>query len=317
MYMEKKFPITVLINTINAGWHLDELFDSVLPYVEDVFIIDSRSTDDTVDICLRRGVKIVQRPFKKPSDQQSWARKTLPIKTDWVFGLAQDERFTPSLVADLQKLFEKGIPDDVDIVTFQWRIWFFGKPLHVVSPVRRLQRLSKIQISDVACDEHAFAPGKIMACKGVIEHKDFLNLHDWYEKQNLWTTLGAVGRITDRCEEERLTPFGTALQRKMFFKNLCVRTPVVGKMIQWIRFYFGFGAWKDGIRGLQWAALRMWVIKATDMKEREFRMHGIPKILPTARHGDFDPRVMKSNLERQLLPDLVAEWESRTMNGKK
>ena len=98
--MKTKFPITVITNTINAEGHLAEYFDSILPYVEDVFIIDSRSTDRTVDMCLERGVKIVQRPYKKPSDQCAWARN-LPVKTPWTFGLAQDERFSPSLVEDL------------------------------------------------------------------------------------------------------------------------------------------------------------------------------------------------------------------------
>ena len=51
-----KLPITVTIETINAGRHLEELFESVLPYVEDMFIVDSRSTDNTVDLCLKYGV---------------------------------------------------------------------------------------------------------------------------------------------------------------------------------------------------------------------------------------------------------------------
>ena len=41
------------------------------------------------------------------------------------------------------------------------------------------------------------------------------------------------------------------------------------------------------------------------MKEKEFRRIGIPKILPTARHGDFDPRILASDLKRQLLPETV------------
>ena len=66
-----KLPITVVICTLNAGKHLEELFDTVLPYVEDLFVVDSRSIDNTVDICLKRNVKIVQRPFTTPSDQCS------------------------------------------------------------------------------------------------------------------------------------------------------------------------------------------------------------------------------------------------------
>jgi len=309
--MKRKFPITVITNTINAEGHLNELFDSTLPYVEDYFIVDSRSIDKTVDICMERGVKVVQRPFKKPSDQFDWEVNNLPIKTPWIFLLSQDERFSSSLVADLERLFDAGIPEEVDCLAFNWRLWFMGSPLHAQSTVYRMFRTGHCHVSDVACDEHFFSDGRTIVLNSAIEHKDTLNLHEWYEKQNLWTTLGAVGRITDCCEEERLTPFGTALQRKMFFKRLCIRTPILGKLFMWAYYYFGFGAWKDGFAGWHWAQLRMWVNHVTDIKEKEFRKHGIPKILPTARHGDFDPRVMVSDLERQLLPDLVASWGSQ------
>lgn len=304
-------PITVITNTINAEGHLQELFDSTLPYVEDYYIVDSRSIDRTVSMCIERGVKIVQRPFKKPSDQFSWEVTSLPIKTPWIFILSQDERFSTSLLSDLRRLFKNGIPEDVDCLAFKWRLWFMGEPLHAQSTVYRMFRTGHCRVSDVACDEHFYSDGKTLFLNSPIEHKDTLNLHEWYEKQNLWTTLGAIGRITDSCEEEKLTPFGTWLQRKMFFKRLCIRTPILGKLIMWAYYYFGFGAWKDGLAGWHWAKLRMWVNHVTDIKEREFRKHGIPKVLPTARHGDFDPRIMKSNLERQLLPNLVQEWERR------
>lgn len=311
MTSDSKFPITVITPMINAEGHVDEYLDSILPYVEDLFVVDSRSVDGTIDKLISRGVKVVQRPFKKPSDQFGWMVSNLPIHTPWLMVLAQDERFSQSLVDDLARIFSSDIPDEVECFTFKWRLWFMGEPLHSQSVVYRLFRTGKCHVSDVACDEHFYVDGKTLHLNGKIEHKDALTLHDWYEKQNLWTTLGAVGRITDSCQEEKLTPFGTWLQRKMFFKRLCIRTPIVGKLVMWAYYYFGFGAWKDGLAGWHWAQLRMWVNHVTDIKEKEFRRHGIPKILPTARHGDFDSRIMKSDLQKQLLPELVVEWEAR------
>lgn len=307
----QKFPITVIVNTINAEGHLPDLFDSVLPYVEDLFIVDSRSIDRTVDICLERGIKIVQRPFKKPSDQFAWELANLPINTPWVFIMAQDERFSASLIESLENVFSNGVRSEVDCFAFKWRLWFLGRPLHAHSYVYRLFRTGHCHVSDVACDEHFYSDGKTVFLNGTIEHKDTLNLHEWYEKQNLWTTLGAIGRITDNCEAERPTPFGTWLQRKMFFKRACIRTPVFGKLAMWAYYYFRFGAWKDGLAGWHWAQLRMWVNRVTDLKEKEFREHGIPKILPTARHGDFDLRIMQTELQRKLLPEVVKEYMSR------
>ena len=302
-----KLPITVITNTINAEGHLEEYFDSVLPYVEDVFIVDSRSTDKTVDICLGKGVKIVQRPFLRPSDQCAWELSKLPIKTPWVLILAQDERLSKSLVEELSTIFDAGISEEVDCFTFQWRLWFMGKPLHAKSTVYRLFRTGHCHVSDVACDEHFYSDGVVRHLKGIIEHKDTLNLHEWYEKQNLWTTLGAVGRIKDNCEAEKSSLFGTWLQRKMFLKRLVNRLPVFGKLIKFLHYYVGFGAWRDGYEGWQWARLRMWVQSVVDLKEREFRKHGIPKVLPKARHGDFDPRILATELQQKLLPETIIQ----------
>lgn len=299
-----KLPITVVICTLNAGKHLEELFDTVLPYVEDLFVVDSRSIDNTVDICLKRNVKIVQRPFTTPSDQCSWAFANLPIKTDWIFDMAQDERFTGALVAAMQKTFEYGIPDGVDGFTVKWRLWFMGRPLHAITDTFRLMRTQKCHVSTVTCNEHFVVPGRILPLNGILEHKDVLNLHEWYEKQNLWTTLEAIGRIRDTSEDEKLTPFGTTLQRKMFFKRLLNRIPG-GKMIMFWYYFLKFGAWRDGCSGWNWAKLRVWAHRVVDMKETEFRRIGIPKLLPTGRHGDFDPRILVSELQRRLLPEII------------
>lgn len=297
-----KLPITVVVLTINDEAHLPELLDTVVPYVEDVFIVDSRSTDRTVDIALERGVKIVQRPFTTPPDQYQWAFTHLPIRTEWLFSLDQDERFSESLINELRTLFEEGIPDDVDGFNVKWRLWFMGQPLHAISDTFRLLRVGKCHVSNVTCNEHFVVEGKVRSLKGVVEHKDTLNLHEWYDKQNVWTSLEAIGRIRDNAEDEKLTPFGTRLQRKMFFKRLFNRLPG-GKLLFFLNYYFRTGAWKDGYAGFCWAKLRVWVHVVGDMKEKEYRRIGIPHLLPGRGHGDFDPRVMASELQRTLLPE--------------
>ena len=307
----EKLPITVVILTLNDEPHLPELLDTVLPYVQDVFIVDSRSTDRTIDIALERGVKVVQRPFVKPPEQYAWAFKNLPIKTEWLFSLDQDERFSESLVKELQELFAKGIPNDVDGYTIKWRLWFMGRPLHATTDNFRLMRTKKCSVTDVACNEHFEVPGKLLRLNGIVEHKDVLNLHEWYLKQNLWTTLEAIQRVNPKSKDEAPVFIGgTRAQRKAFFKLLLGKFPG-GEILRFLYYYIKFGAWKDGCAGWHWAKLRVWVEHVIQLKAKEMRKIGIPKILPQARHGDFDPRVIDSDLQRQLLPEIVAEWRSR------
>lgn len=299
-----KLPITVLIPTLNADGHIEELLSSIMSYVEDVFIVDSFSIDKTVDIALARGVKIVQRHYANSSDQFQWMYDKLPVKTPWIFFMAQDERFSESLVKDLERLFAKGIPEEVDAYTVRWRLWFMGEPLHAMSDNLRLTRTGKCRVTQVACNEHFGVPGKIGRLNGILEHKDTLNFHQWYEKQNLWTTREAIQRVRPPSEDERPKLFGTKEQRRAFLRAI-LRIMPGRNCIRFLYYYFWFGAWRDGKAGIVWASLRVWVTKVVDLKAEEMRKFGVPRILPEGRHGTYDPRILASNLQKQLLPETM------------
>lgn len=297
-----KLPVTVLIPTLNAEGHLEELLDSIEPYVEDIFIVDSFSMDKTVGIALARGVKIAQRHYVSSSDQFQWMYDKLPVKTPWIFFMAQDERFSDSLVKDLERLFAKGVPEEIDAYTVRWRLWFMGEPLHAMSDNLRLTRTGKCRVTQVACNEHFCVPGKVGRLNGILEHKDTLNLHQWYEKQNLWTTREAIQRVRPPSEDELPRLFGTKRQRKAFIKQTMIHT-ALGRFLFFWYYLLKFGAWRDGRAGWTWAKLRVWVHKVTTLKEIEMRKHGVPKVIPEGHHGTYDPRVLESELQRQLLPE--------------
>lgn len=301
-----KLPITVMIPTLNAEGHLDELLDSIEPHVEDVFIVDSFSIDKTVDIALERGIKIVQRHYVNSSDLYSWVFSALPVKTEWFFDMAQDERFSDSLVRELQRLFKSGIPHDVDGYTIRWRLWFMGEPLHAISDNLRLMRWGKCNVTQVACNEHFYVPGRVVRLNGILEHKDTLNLHEWYEKQNLWTTREAIQRVKPPSEDE-MPKFlgGTRVQRKAFLKVLLGKIPG-GELLRFVYYLLKFGAWRDGVAGWQWARLRIWVEHVIQLKAFEMRRSGIPTVIPEGRHGTYDRRVLASDLQKKLLPESVA-----------
>lgn len=298
----EKLPITVMIPTLNAEGHLVELLDSIEPYVADIFIVDSFSIDKTVDIALERKIKIVQRHYVTSSDQFQWMADKLPVQTDWIFFMAQDERFSTSLIENLRELFAKGVPSGVDGYTVRWRLWFMGQPLHAMSDNLRLFRTGKCRVSQVACNEHFMVPGTISHLKGVLEHKDTLTLHEWYEKQNLWTTREAIQRVRPPSDDEFPRLFGTRRQRKAFVKQFLIHMPLGETILFWY-YFLKFGAWRDGRAGWVWASLRVWVHHATTLKEKEMRKYGIPTKMPEGRHGEFDERILKSELQKKLLPE--------------
>ena len=304
-----KLPITVLIPTWNAAGHLDEVLDSIADIARDVFILDSCSTDETIDIALRRGIKIAQRKFTTFGDHFNWFAKNMPIKTEWIFMLHQDERFSESLKNGLQTLFSS--PPPCNGYRINWHLWFMGKPLHISSKLIRLMRKGKFNISNVLANEQILIDGEIGDIDGVLEHRDSLNLYLWNEKQNLYSTMEAVAICKNKGRFSTPPRFwGTALERRMFFKKMFFRIPFRYNLLFFYNYILN-GAWRDGRIGWIWSHLRSEVYRMWELKAMEMRITGIIPEIPRMPYGDFDPRVMASELQRQVLPETVVEWEKK------
>ena len=136
-----KLPVTVIMLTLNEEYNLPGAIESAKDWAEDIFVLDSLSTDKTVDIALEHDVHIVQRPFTNFGDQWNFALERLPIKTPWTFKVDPDERVTPQLVDEMRELLE-GKPSCCGYVIDR-RLWFMGKPLHVLSANFQIQMASK------------------------------------------------------------------------------------------------------------------------------------------------------------------------------
>lgn len=283
-----KLPITVIMLTLNEERHLPEAIGNIKGWVEEVFIVDSCSTDRTVDIALEHEVHVIQRPFTNFGEQWNFALEHMPTNTAWVLKLDPDERLTDELKGEIEVAIQS--PNSCDGYAFPRRIWFMGKPLHVYADILRLWKTGKCRFSDVLVNEHPLIDGKVGRLKGILEHLDSPNLHHWAEKQNHYTTLEAISAV--RGDQLAATPrlFGNSLERRMFLKKFFFKVPF-RYQIAMLHELFYRGAWRDGKAGLIWARLRVEVMRMCELKAIEMRTTGkIPEI-PKAPCGDFDPRV--------------------------
>src|SRR5262249_24051203 len=95
-------PVTVLVPVRNEACHLSRCLQA-LSYFSEVFVIDSHSTDETAEIAMRHGAKLVQFDYRGgwPKKRQ-WALDSLPINYDWVLLLDADEIVTPELAKEIR-----------------------------------------------------------------------------------------------------------------------------------------------------------------------------------------------------------------------
>jgi len=309
-----KAPVTAVLLTLNEESNLGALLDHILPWVQQVFIVDSLSTDRTVDIALERGAQVVQRPFTDFGDQWNWALEHLPIDTPWTMKLDPDERFTPQLRDEIQRELAKD--PACNSYAFRRRLWFMGQPMRQFQWVLRIWRTGHCHFSDVLVNEHPIVEGAVCQLQHFLEHLDSPTLYHWFEKQNHYSTMRAIelAQGSGYATEPRFR--GNQLQRRMFYKKLFFKLPF-RHVLMWWYLALGRGALLDGHVGRAWVFMRVNVYRWAELKAQEMRQVGKIPAPPQRSRGEFDPRVVDSKLQRSVTLDRTNKATSQVHPAKR
>lgn len=115
--------VSILILTFNEAANLPACLDA-LGWCDDIVVVDSGSTDDTVAIAERRGARILHRPFDNFAGQRNFGLDEGGFRHDWVLHLDADELVSPAFRAALDA-FEP--PEGIDAWLVPFKTIFFGK----------------------------------------------------------------------------------------------------------------------------------------------------------------------------------------------
>ncbi|HYW08351.1 MAG TPA: glycosyltransferase family 2 protein [Longimicrobium sp.] len=209
-------PITAIVLTWNEADNLEPCLAS-LAWVDELFVVDSGSTDATLAIAERFGARVVHHDFATHSAQWAWALGELPITHPWVLGLDADQRVTPELAAELAERFPTPDgPADVDGCFVKRRQIFRGKWIrhggYYPKYLLKLFRLGAVTF-DAAdlMDHHFYVAGPTAKLRHDIV-EDNRKEHDitfWIDKHNRYARLHA------REERMRRAGAGWALEPKL------------------------------------------------------------------------------------------------------
>ena len=88
----KDLKITAIILTFNEEIHIERCIKSINKNVDEIIIIDSFSTDKTIEICRKyKKVRFYKHKFKNHANQLNWAIRNLKIKPNWIIRIDADE----------------------------------------------------------------------------------------------------------------------------------------------------------------------------------------------------------------------------------
>ena len=98
--------ISVLVLTLNEEANLGPCLRSV-SWCDDVVVLDSFSSDRTVEVARAAGARVFQREFDDFAGQRNHAIDNISFSHEWVFQLDADERFTPALVSECEDVIAR------------------------------------------------------------------------------------------------------------------------------------------------------------------------------------------------------------------
>ena len=268
---------------------MKEVLENLAGWAQEVFLVDSYSQDDTVDIALSHGVHVIQRKFQGFGDQWNFALRELPISAPWTMKLDPDERLNMKLKDSIRQALASG---PADALAMDRRLWFMGRPLPVRQDLVRIWRTGQCRFSNVAVNEHPIVEGAVIKVQGELEHHDSPDLDHWLEKQNRYTTAEAIIAYNQSQLADTPRLLGTGFQRRMWLKKHFHQIPA-----RYFLFFFYHwlwqGAWRAGWVGYAWSRLRTDVMRLIEFKRREMEVTGRTPVKRYYGPGQPDPRVFQ------------------------
>ncbi|MEG1313841.1 MAG: glycosyltransferase family 2 protein, partial [Bacilli bacterium] len=120
--------ITAIILTYNEELHLERCFQSLLKINAYIVVIDSYSTDSTLEICKKYNVDVYQNPWVNHAYQINWAINNCNFKGDWILRIDADEYLSDFLINDINVKLDN-ISSEINGIKVKRLMYFLDKPL--------------------------------------------------------------------------------------------------------------------------------------------------------------------------------------------
>lgn len=233
--------LTAIIPTGNEEHNIDAAIDSVA-FADEILVVDSFSTDRTLERAKAKGARIIQREYGNSANQKNWA---IPQAThEWILLLDADERITPELAEEIQSILKKG-PEHDGYWMFRTNFFLGHEIKHSWKgdKVIRLFHRDRCRYEEKHVHAEIIADGSVGWCKHRILHNTYVSYDAFVKKLNRY----AAWQAADYYD----------------------RTPKITAYHLWIKPAFRFwkhyvakGGFKDGIPGFIIASLQAYGVKA-------------------------------------------------------
>ena len=257
--------LSVIILTFNEELHIARCIENCKKYAKKIFIIDSFSTDRTIDIAQAiDGVTILQHKWENCHAKQfNWGLDNAPIDTEWVLRLDADEYLEDSLIEELkQKLPDE--PKNVNGILLKRKVYFLNKWMKrgtYPTILLRLFKYGKARCEQRLMDEHIYlTEGETKLYENNFVDNNLNDINWWIQKHVGYSIKEAAELLnldynfSDRCD----TLNGQAKlkrQQKMKYQQ---QPLFLRAFMYFIYRYVLRGGFLEGKEGFLWNFMQGW-----------------------------------------------------------
>lgn len=229
-------PFSFIVLTFNEEIHLPRLLQSIQSLDAPIFVLDSGSTDATLDLCKQYYATTAFHTFDNHPKQWDFALKNFDVKTPWIICLDADQQVSPELLSQLRNFDDKNF-GGVNGIYFNRKNYFKGRwikhggyyPFYLLKMFRYGIGFSDLNEN---MDHRFIVPGKIEIWNNgyfLEENLKENKISFWIDKHNRYSTLLAQEEVErlQKLRQQTLKPKfgGTPDERTAWLKNIWWKLP--------------------------------------------------------------------------------------------
>ena len=275
--------MTIIILTKDEEVNIRRCIESIKGLAKRIVVVDSGSTDKTIEIARSLGADIYSHPWIHYADQFNWALDNTNINTKWVFRFDADECVTPELYNEIVEACNIHQNDDVHAMMMRYKIYFLGKFLKHGGAYPFL-KITIFKPKYGRFENRAFGEHIVMTEGRTIDlvhdciHYDFKDLTSFVDKHNKYATREVADYLDVSSGRQLESLYGKPEYARKLRDNIYYKMPLFwrAKWYFWYRYYLKMG-FLDGYQGKVFAFIQAYFYRfLVDAKilEQQYKNNG-------------------------------------------
>ena len=263
--LDRSVPVSVIVPVKNEEENLRRCLPA-LAWADEIFVVDSQSTDGTHDVAADHGATVVQFAFNGTyPKKKNWALENLPFRNEWVLIVDADEVVVPELAREIAQRIAR---DESEGYYLNSRYYFLGRRIrhcgysecwnlrlfsHRLGRYERMPDSTGGRAGDNEAHEHVELDGRVLRLENELDHHAYPTIASWVEKHNRYAIWEAA--LHEQMVREPIPKTIVGAQRfRRRLRKLAARLPM-RPLIRFLYAYVLRRGFLDGRPGLIFCGL--------------------------------------------------------------